>query len=109
MVRYKSNATYIIVTKIIIDRWSVYGCRSSVRNRPHSDPIVNMGIIVPVISIRTYMHALHHLPDLAHLLSHLLLKLLKVGFPKSFLVTNSDVKEILTVGKGIVIEVIIVV
>jgi hypothetical protein len=103
-----SFSEVFIVTKIFIDRWSVYGCRSLVRNRPHSDPIIIMGIIVPVIMIRTYVHALHHLPHLAHLLSHLLLhlllhrlldllKLLEFGSPRSLYVTNSVVKGIVTV------------
>jgi hypothetical protein len=68
MVRNKLNATYIIVTKIFIDRWSVYGCKSLVMSMPHSDPIVNMGIIVPMITNRTHVHALHHLSRLSHLL-----------------------------------------
>jgi len=112
MVLMITNMTYvplIIVTKIFIDRWSVYGCKSLVTSRPHSDPIVNMAIIAPVITNRTHVHALHHLLHLAHLLLQRLLELLEFGSPKSFPVTSSVVKGILTVGKGIDIEVITVV
>jgi hypothetical protein len=56
-----SFSEVFIVTKIFINRWSVYRCKSLVRNRPHSDPIVIVDIIVPVIMIRIYVHALHHL------------------------------------------------
>jgi hypothetical protein len=86
-----------IVTKILIDRWSVYGCKLSVKNRPHSNPIVIMGIIVPMITIRTHVHALHHLSQLAHLLSHCLLELLEFGFPMSLSVTIRVVRGIVTV------------
>jgi hypothetical protein len=60
-----SFSEVFIVTKIFIDRWWVYRCKLSMRNRPYSDPIVIMGIIVPMIMIRTYVHALHHLSQLA--------------------------------------------
>jgi hypothetical protein len=71
-----------------------------VRNRPHSNPIVIMGIIVPMITVRTYVHALHHHPHLSHLLLHCLLDLLKLlefGSPKSLPVTNNVVKGNVTV------------
>jgi len=90
-----------IITKIFIDRWSIYGCKSLVRKNLHSDAIVIMGIIVPVITIRTYVHALHHLPHLAHLLSYLLLhrllELLEFGSSRSLPITNNVVKGIVTV------------
>jgi hypothetical protein len=85
------NPYWIIVTKIFIDQWSIYGYKSFVRSRPHLDPIGNMSIIVLVIMIRIYVHALHHLPHLAHLLSHRLMKLLEIGSPKSLPVTNNVV------------------
>jgi len=56
-----------------------------------------MGIIVPVITIRTYVHALHHLPHLAHLLLYRLLELLKFGSLRSLPVTNIIVKGIVTI------------
>ena len=56
-----SFSEVFIVTKIFIGQWSVYGCKSLVRNRPHLDPIVIIDIIFPVITIMTYVHALHHL------------------------------------------------
>jgi hypothetical protein len=56
-----------------------------------------MGIIVPMITIRTHVHALHHLSHLAHLLSHRLLELLEIGFPRSLPVTINVVKGIVTV------------
>jgi hypothetical protein len=55
---------------------------------------------VPVITIRTYVHALHYLPHLAHLLLHCLLDLLELlefGSPRSLPVTNNVVKGIVTV------------
>jgi hypothetical protein len=91
------NMLNIIVTKIFIDQWSVYGCKSLVTSRPHSDPIVNMGIIVHVTTIRTYVHALYHLPHLAHLLSHRLLEILEIGSPKSLPVMNNVIIEVVTV------------
>jgi hypothetical protein len=82
---------------VVIDRWSVYGCKSLVMSRPHSDPMVNMGIIVLVITIRTYVHALYHLQHLAHLLSHRLSELLEIGSPKSLPVTNVIIRVVIVV------------
>jgi hypothetical protein len=92
-----SFSEVFIVTKILIDRWSVYGCKLSAKIGPHLNPIVIMGIIVPMITIRTHVHALHHLSHLAHLLSHRLLELLEIGFPRSLPVTINVVKGIVTV------------
>jgi hypothetical protein len=97
MVRNRLNATYIIITKIFIDQWSVYGCKSLVTSMPHSDPIVNMGIIVHVIMIRTYAHALYYLPHLVHLLSPRLPELLEIGSPISLPVMNNFVIGIVTI------------
>jgi hypothetical protein len=59
-----------------------------------------MGIIVPVITIRTYVHALLYLLHLAHLMLHRLLDLLELldfDSPRSLSVTNKIVKGIVTV------------
>jgi hypothetical protein len=99
-----SFSKVFIITKIFIDRLSIYGCRSLVRNRPHLDLIVIMGIIVPVITIRTYLHVFHHLPHLVHLLLHLLLhhlldllELLEFGSRRSLPVMSIVIKGIVTV------------
>jgi hypothetical protein len=82
------------ITEIIIGQWSVYGCSSLVRNWPHLDLIVIIGKIVPMITNRTHVHALHHLP---HLLVHCLLELLEFTSPRSLLVTSGIIKGIITI------------
>jgi hypothetical protein len=76
--KYSINAIPVIA-EVVICRWKIYGCRVVKLNGPHTDPIVILGIIIPVITNKFYLDSFQHILQPLECLLRCLLELLEFG------------------------------